>query len=888
MGVGTHHQYIYCIYILYVFLTHFSLTLGRSTGTYARGFFQPELSWTHQGLAAEDDQRTSDCFLMTMPLDRTAHEEHFEILVQEPTRMGMFLDEEACGPIHYIDDHERVFLAGKTSADHYGERDAFGTIIPKDIITMGQVLSTSVEPLAYGAPPILPQHYMFGGRGQFDSYINHPVALTSDFYHNISGDFAPEDQFLYLASFSSRYSGGAIPPARENITEFDQTFPNALENAWSITVQRLRVQYTNATNPNHIRNQDLHVKRDYISQIKIENNLGLQPADIVYWQNRLFLLGSTQSNDPKFGTRSYEDRDDWDGFIVELSPSTGEITPTSRAIRVQTDFGDDEFVRGSCQYGRNLFIVGQTTGQVERAYVDGGAIIYKVNLETFEVEWKKILVGPGLEAYDCETSLTGEYLYITGNARNGGVVEEAFSRGGDDVWVGKFRSSTGEQEWIRQIGSDKNETVARSGAIVVDKYDNAIIYGNTFGSIGRVRVDYVDDETNDIFVLTVTAEGEYSPPLPIEFFQIPKTYFIESGGMDWAFSFYMLMIAIVLLLVLLLIYASWKPWDELFESSDSTTEDDFDEFKSLKHSDPNDVTASHNSFTSRSGEGNSLTSRSGNGNDSTIHDTTDGSDEDIEGQRSPRTPAPTAQNFRDFLSDDNVGGRSPEPIDITYGYNDDTPHFSDRSSEEEKQEEESPFKTNLGRTVAVSAGVKAAANVASRGFSSRPPDVPVIENTSPKAKDNVSTQLFPSEPKPEDSQTDFGMFGLTAASAAAGAGLAATSAPKQQSTRHFTADDDIESLEDMLDADDEILLALNEMDTDSNTEINETWDSEALQLGALDEPEVQLDANEITADSGSWDGSAELDIDEMNAQLDAMNAEVDDFSLDDDFKLPPR
>jgi len=94
------------------------------------------------------------------------------------------------------------------------------------------------------------------------------------------------------------------------------------------------------------------------------------------------------------------------------------------------------------------------------------------------------------------------------------------ARGGTDIFVASYKTSDGTLNFLRQIGSSKDDTPARgNGGIAVDRIGNAIVVGNTRGSLMRKRdvAEYIfgqggSEAASDVFIMSLERDtGEYAP-----------------------------------------------------------------------------------------------------------------------------------------------------------------------------------------------------------------------------------------------------------------------------------------------------------------------------------------------------------------------------------------
>jgi hypothetical protein len=161
------------------------------------------------------------------------------------------------------------------------------------------------------------------------------------------------------------------------------------------------------------------------------------------------------------------------------------------------------------------------------------AYLMKVSLSTMEIVWTAQIGGfvPGAGervnalGYGCAVTFDSEDVYLTGVVKHFGAATD-FSDigvGGDlfhkaagstDVFVASFSASDGTRRFIKQVGSDRDDFPSRgNGGITTDRSGNAILVGNTRGSMLRQRgVDEFrygkdgDDAAADVFVMSFSRE----------------------------------------------------------------------------------------------------------------------------------------------------------------------------------------------------------------------------------------------------------------------------------------------------------------------------------------------------------------------------------------------
>lgn len=526
-------------------------------GTYARGFFEPEAS------AFEIQQHiNSDCFYVGIHLP-SSHNTTTAASTpssgpswENPTRLGYVQDPEACSTAHYIPNNERLFFGASASGASIGTTDIEGDVLPQrdDVSLFGEVISVSFEHL-YGRAPVLPQHYLFGGHGLFQSEVNYPFAITSAPLHRNATSEEASEEPIYVASLYSKYIGEWSED--DAATEVDLSNPYLNGNVWGIAIQKINTNPSDATDRASILDNPTHMSRAWKKNMETTYFQKLRAASMVYVNDRLLLAGSTYDFGFAFAGDDRKNRtyQDFDGFLVKFNPDTGGIPQSGTGERMMKRFESegetDDILHGMCLHPADaadgtvkyVYVVGSIAPKNEdfdavlpnsTIEVDGSAYIAMVDLFSMETVWEAKLEKNSATATDCVVTDDASHLYVAGNIGAGWSLPTQESNGGSDVWVRKYNldnmqtgTTTQLYEWERQIGSDKDETLAKGGALVLDNDQNAILYGNTRGSVGRIRSDSLDrpDATNDIFILTISKDGEYAAPNPEPVFQIAESYF---------------------------------------------------------------------------------------------------------------------------------------------------------------------------------------------------------------------------------------------------------------------------------------------------------------------------------------------------------------------------
>ena len=141
--------------------------------------------------------------------------------------------------------------------------------------------------------------------------------------------------------------------------------------------------------------------------------------------------------------------------------------------------------------------------------------LVKLDADTLDLVWARQMggfSGKDVIAYGCAVSPKDEVVYMACTVAGGDKIKvetgSTESSSGDDIFVASY-SSSGERRFVNQAGSSKDDCLAKGNGIVTDKEGNAILLGNTKGSMMRWRGDQDESLTSihglstDVFVLSV-------------------------------------------------------------------------------------------------------------------------------------------------------------------------------------------------------------------------------------------------------------------------------------------------------------------------------------------------------------------------------------------------
>jgi hypothetical protein len=167
-----------------------------------------------------------------------------------------------------------------------------------------------------------------------------------------------------------------------------------------------------------------------------------------------------------------------------------------------------------------VYIAGTTQGlmpvAVDSAAPAGtSAFLMKFHVISMKPVWTKQLGSISASRFHkgiargmaCAVTPNGESVWLGGVVEDNGVIENESSgrtksHGGKDIFVAKIDTYNGHLSMVKQMGTAKDDQLARRGGLVADTDGNAVVIGNTYGSFYRTRSP--NETASDVFVLTVS------------------------------------------------------------------------------------------------------------------------------------------------------------------------------------------------------------------------------------------------------------------------------------------------------------------------------------------------------------------------------------------------
>ncbi|KAL7549759.1 hypothetical protein ACHAWF_013024, partial [Thalassiosira exigua] len=339
----------------------------------------------------------------------------------------------------------------------------------------------------------------------------------------------------------SKLVGGAPPYGKDFYVKIDQLS--------IVPYERLR-----DVDPTADEGVKTTLERGWGFGFKLDDADDVRPSAMAFVKGRtpdddLLLVGGTARKRRTDGTAEL------DGFVTKVVPpapspvpdeTTGhdvveaveaEASGRHPTKRIDSTSDRDETATGIC-----LPPPDPREGTVTHAYVVGSsseddgpaqAYVAKLRLDDLSTEWKERVPGvhpPGTSGGDvlgegCAVAPDGRTVYLAGTIDGGaslnpGVPDGVYEpRGGKtDVFVVAYDAEFGNVRWARQLGTVRDDKLARGGGVTCDDDGDVIVAGSTRGAMQRSRSDGDDegDETgatilaSDVFVMTLSREdGSY-------------------------------------------------------------------------------------------------------------------------------------------------------------------------------------------------------------------------------------------------------------------------------------------------------------------------------------------------------------------------------------------
>lgn len=500
----------------------------------------------------------SDCFFTILEVPGEDDPQHMKMVYTR--RLGKSEYSEACSTQTFVKTNvnggsTKIVQAGHTEEGGVMTKfRGFGT--PRSSM-YGFLLFFDLDVMKqeFNSPSV--SEHLNGADLVNDHLVQYPVAITSD---PIS---ATNDGGVYIASLASGFDNqnsailgeadltGVLEPnfGKHFGVSIKKVIPKTMEDR-IYEAEEVAI-YQGLVEDGGLRDEMKPEWLEYFSPTKNLKTLDMENfvriSDLMYVpraftggrDDRLLLTGTTTGFGSIFGDTSLNpDFDDdepnylvstyLDGYMAKFS-TDGKFQKTAR---ISTGIHDVE-IKGVCydqyydpQYIRYVFVVGETNGHLdlemashylskdEKGSISKHAFLSKIDIETLEVLWTRQLgshYGRDVHGSGCAVAPNQELIYLAGTVKDGDSIRVdglniTESKGGDDVFVAVYEFAEGDLRYVRQIGTSFDDWLAKGRGIVSDESGNAIILGNTKGSLMRWRDGLslsFDGPSSDIFLMSV-------------------------------------------------------------------------------------------------------------------------------------------------------------------------------------------------------------------------------------------------------------------------------------------------------------------------------------------------------------------------------------------------
>jgi hypothetical protein len=416
---------------------------------------------------------------------------------------------EACSCVAYDPENDVAYAIGaaQTGEGQFAETSDWDRPVP-DSIEAGTVMQLNG------------QLRLMGGQRLADYAVVYPTAVET--YRD----------YVYVASMASQNPDENRVEERE-YPNYTTGGPVKYGSDFFLKIDRFSV----AEVPEEYRDPlPSTLEHDWEARYKIEDRGDLDVMAMELIGNQaLIIVGSTNGSGGPF---KENDGTDYDGWILKIDPSTGDLSSmgASASARIDSMNKQDDYIYGVCQDrhpARNLdyfYIVGSTNGKIRNLsdneqLPEGSthAFVARVNMDDLSAEWIKdfTMTSPDREsvaadALDCAVHIneSGESIvYVGGTVYEGALMDGASidaSHGKDDIFVASVNGDSGTINWLSQIGSDQHDSLAFGKGLEVDSFGNVIVFGETLGTLYAEHG--AGDGEKDMLLFTVQQDGTYLVP----------------------------------------------------------------------------------------------------------------------------------------------------------------------------------------------------------------------------------------------------------------------------------------------------------------------------------------------------------------------------------------
>ena len=244
----------------------------------------------------------------------------------------------------------------------------------------------------------------------------------------------------------------------------------------------------------------------------------LDALAVVKSQNMVLFGGTTNGKAAHFGAGKASQS--FDGYVTKLNMGTGgyDMTATgveaTHSMKITSQVTAHDTVKALCVQDDDahpkVYVVGHTTGRMAGTQ-DGGAYVAKYDVNTLQRSWVVQIPSANITATHC--TLDDDAIYIGGHVPAMQRVDGSTAHPHvkldvrqQSMYVASFGLTDGAQNWIRQFGSHRRDTL--KGLVYSSHTGDLVVTGNSV----EFHATRKNDSHQDVFVMSMSRlDGSHDP-----------------------------------------------------------------------------------------------------------------------------------------------------------------------------------------------------------------------------------------------------------------------------------------------------------------------------------------------------------------------------------------
>ncbi|KAL3929951.1 MAG: hypothetical protein SGBAC_011984 [Bacillariaceae sp.] len=299
-----------------------------------------------------------------------------------------------------------------------------------------------------------------------DDLVQYPNALVMDPFH---------EDFCYLVSMHSESKEENTHTTIDSDPNF--TYLRKYGSSYFITIRRVLFNDQRIL-PNRAWSKEYAVT----PQNAVEANVIV--SNMIYSKGNLLLVGYTQGSGAAFGN---DVGSSVTGFVTKFDTETGDIQDTPARVSLGTSATSFTLLYDVCSDSRDADYIYLTafTGEKEM-------LLIKMQAQSLEIEWQTPF-STTEDARDlvCAVDDNSGVVYMAGVVADGGTISTlqgassatTTSLGRNDVFVTQIATDSGNVNWLRQMGTTKDDRVASIQASKGGAGGGLLMFGDSSGSL---------------------------------------------------------------------------------------------------------------------------------------------------------------------------------------------------------------------------------------------------------------------------------------------------------------------------------------------------------------------------------------------------------------------